>query len=84
MAGAPTRENIQHFWKTVYEKTYTEHASGRTREKLLEAIDQLADMFSFREHMVVVELNLDAIFRSLLTLPAASNKIRELLKSLPE
>lgn len=61
MTVEPTKENIQHFWKTVYETAYTDHDSGLTREDLLEAIDQLADMFSFREHMAVVEMDLGAL-----------------------
>ena len=60
-ADEPTKGDIQDFWKTVYKTAYTEHDSGLTRESLLEAIDQLEDMFRFREHMATVEMDLSAL-----------------------
>lgn len=61
MTGEPTKGDIQHFWKTVYKTAYTDHDSELTRESLLVAIDQLEDMFRFREHMATVEMDLSAI-----------------------
>ena len=61
MTDEPTKSDIQHFWKTVYKTAYTDHDSGLTQESLLEAIDQLEDMFRFREHMAAVEMELSAL-----------------------
>ena len=61
MTDEPTKGDIQHFWKTVYKTAYTDHDSGLTGESLLEAIDQLEDMFRFREHMAVVEMDLPSL-----------------------
>ena len=56
-----TKGNIQHFWKTVYETAYTGVDADLTPETLREAIDHLADMFRFREHMAAVEMDLSAL-----------------------
>ncbi len=58
---AATKDNIRHFWKTVYETAYTNFDSRLTPETLLEALDQTEDMFRFREHMAAVEMDLSAI-----------------------
>ena len=55
------KKDIQHFWKTVYEAAYTDHDSELTSELLREALDQLEDMFRFREHMAAVEMDLSAL-----------------------
>ena len=55
------KKDIQHFWKTVYETAYTDHDSELTSQRLREALDQLEDMFRFREHMAVVEMDLSAL-----------------------
>ena len=55
------KKDIQHFWKTVYETAYTDHDSALSSERLWEALDQLEDMFRFREHMAVVEMDLSTL-----------------------
>lgn len=61
MTDEADKKDIQHFWKTVYETAYTDHDSGLTRDALLEALDQLEDMFRFREHMATVEMDLPTL-----------------------
>lgn len=55
------KRDIQHFWETVYKTAYTDHDSRLTRETLLQALDDLEDMFRFREHMATIEMDLHSL-----------------------
>lgn len=56
--GAADKRDIQAFWKALYDSLYQDVDSGLTRERLLEGIDALEDMFRLRRHMAVVEMPL--------------------------
>jgi ubiquinone/menaquinone biosynthesis C-methylase UbiE len=52
------KTDIQAFWKALYDSLYAEAERGITRERLLEGIRDLGDMFRYRGHMAVVEMPL--------------------------
>lgn len=52
----PVREDIQAFWKAVYEQAYAGVDSGLTPERLHAALDDLEDMFRLRRHLAVTEM----------------------------
>lgn len=55
------KRDIRSFWKALYDSLYDDVDSGLTREALLQGLDDLEDMFRFREHMAVVEMPLDQL-----------------------
>jgi ubiquinone/menaquinone biosynthesis C-methylase UbiE len=52
------KAEIQTFWRAVYDTAYAESDSRLTQASLLRAIDDLENMFRYREHMAVVEMPL--------------------------
>ena len=60
-ADAADKRGIQAFWGALYDSLYDDVDSGLTRERLLEGIDALADMFRLRQHMAVVEMPLESL-----------------------
>ena len=63
MSGTAAKKEIQTFWKSLYDSVYEDVDSGLTRERLLQGIDDLEDMFRFRGHLAVTEMPLDALAR---------------------
>jgi ubiquinone/menaquinone biosynthesis C-methylase UbiE len=58
-AGHPTdKGKIQSFWKAVYDTAYKDSDAKLDPETLFQAIDDLEDMFRYRDHMAVVEMPL--------------------------
>ncbi len=53
-----SKQDIQAFWKSLYDSLYEDVDETLTREALIQGIDDLEDMFQFREHMAVVEMPL--------------------------
>ncbi len=53
------KSDIQAFWGSLYTSLYDKVDARLTREKLLEAIADLKDMFSMRKHMSTVEISLE-------------------------
>ena len=51
-------EDIQSFWGALYHSLYYESDKKLTRKGMLSAIDDLEDMFRYREHMSCVEMPL--------------------------
>ncbi|NFV81547.1 class I SAM-dependent methyltransferase [Magnetospirillum aberrantis] len=60
-AGSAGKKDIQRFWKSLYESLYDDVDSGLTRDSLLQAVDDLEDMFRLRRQMATVELDLSSI-----------------------
>jgi ubiquinone/menaquinone biosynthesis C-methylase UbiE len=59
MTNAPevqSKKDIQAFWKSLYDSLYEDVDRELTRDDLLRSIDDLNDMFRYREHMSVVEM----------------------------
>ncbi|RAU23608.1 hypothetical protein CU669_00430 [Paramagnetospirillum kuznetsovii] len=55
---APAKSDIQAFWKSLYDSLYEDVDAGLTRADLMAALDDLEDMFRYREHLAVVEMPL--------------------------
>ncbi len=53
-----TKQDIQAFWKSLYDSLYEDVDEALTRDALFKGIDDLEDMFRFRGHMAVVEMPL--------------------------
>jgi len=58
MAETADKREIQTFWGALYDSLYQDVDSGLTRERLIEGLDVLEDMFRFRRHMATVEMPL--------------------------
>jgi ubiquinone/menaquinone biosynthesis C-methylase UbiE len=58
---AASKQDIQSFWKSLYDSLYEDVDRSLTREALLRSIDDLEDMFRLRRHMAVVEMPLQDI-----------------------
>ena len=56
--GVADKRDIQAFWGALYDSLYEGVDSGLTRERLVEGIDALEDMFRLRGHMAAVEMPL--------------------------
>ena len=52
------KQDIQAFWRALYESLHGDGGEVITREQLLEGLDALEDMFRLRQHMAVVEMPL--------------------------
>jgi ubiquinone/menaquinone biosynthesis C-methylase UbiE len=57
-AQEPTKRDIQSFWKSLYDSLYEDVDQDLTRQRLLEGLDDLEDMFRYRKHMAVEEMPL--------------------------
>ena len=53
------KTDIKAFWGSLYHSLYEGLDEQLNKNKLLEALDQLEDMFRFRKHMAVVEMPLN-------------------------
>ncbi|MDC0189710.1 class I SAM-dependent methyltransferase [Rhodospirillales bacterium] len=62
MAKNTAKNDIKEFWGSLYYSLYDGVDQKLTRDQLLEALDQLEDMFRFRNHMAVVDMQLDELF----------------------
>lgn len=60
-AGAAAKHGIQAFWGALYDSLYDDVDSGLTRERLIEGIDALEDMFRLRRHMAAIEMPLNSL-----------------------
>jgi len=58
MPHAPTKNDIQAFWGSLYDSLYEDVDRDLTRDALFASLDDLEDMFRFRAHMAVVEMPL--------------------------
>ena len=58
MSEPATKENIQDFWKSLYDSLYEDVDRNLTRDRLFESLDDLEDMFRLRGHMAAVEMPL--------------------------
>ena len=58
MNEAASKQDIQAFWKSLYESLYEDVDEALTRDALLKGIDDLEDMFRWRGHMAAVEMPL--------------------------
>ncbi len=58
MGKPAAKQDIQAFWKSLYDSLYEDVDEALTRDALLKGIDDLEDMFRFRGHMAVVEMPL--------------------------
>ena len=61
MSETAAKKEIQTFWKSLYESLYEDVDSDLTREKLIQGLDDLEDMFRFRSHLAVTEMPLDTL-----------------------
>ena len=57
-ADPASKQDIQSFWKALYESLYEDVDQTLTRDALLQSLDDLEDMFRLRRHMAVVEMPL--------------------------
>ncbi|MCP5367808.1 MAG: class I SAM-dependent methyltransferase [Hyphomicrobiales bacterium] len=57
-AAEPDKGDIQKFWKALYDSLYEDVDRGLTRDALWRGLEQLEDMFRFRDHMSVREMPL--------------------------
>ena len=53
------KNDIKDFWGSLYYSLYDGVDKKLTRAQLLEALEQLEDMFRFRNHMAVADMPLD-------------------------
>lgn len=58
MSETVSKEDVQAFWKSLYDSLYEDVDRDLTRERLLTALEDLEDMFRLRDHMAVVEMPL--------------------------
>ncbi|HEX9702838.1 MAG TPA: class I SAM-dependent methyltransferase [Rhodospirillales bacterium] len=58
MGGTEDKHDIQAFWGALYDSLYDDVDRSLNRERLIEAIGALEDMFRLRHHMAVVEMPL--------------------------
>lgn len=61
MSEPVTKQDIQAFWKSLYDSLYEDVDAGLTRAALISSIDDLEDMFRLRGHMAVVEMPLSSL-----------------------
>ncbi len=61
MSESETKQDIQAFWKSLYDSLYQDMDRDLTREALMKSIEDLKDMFRLRRHMAVVEMPLSQI-----------------------
>ena len=59
MSEDASKRDIQRFWKSLFDSLYDDVDLQLTKELLLKSIDDLADMFEFRQHLAVVEMPID-------------------------
>jgi ubiquinone/menaquinone biosynthesis C-methylase UbiE len=52
------KQEVQNFWGSLYDSLYDEIDSNLTRERLLESLSDLEDMFRLRNYMTVNEMPL--------------------------
>jgi SAM-dependent methyltransferase len=52
----PAKQKIQAFWSSLYDSLYEDVDGSLTRDRLMNALDDLEDMFRFRRHMAVEEM----------------------------
>jgi ubiquinone/menaquinone biosynthesis C-methylase UbiE len=55
---AGTKEDIQKFWKSLYHSLYDNVETALSSEMLFKALDDLEDMFRYRDHLAVIEMPL--------------------------
>lgn len=58
MSEEPNKQEIQSFWGALYNSLYDDVDRDLTRERLLQGLDDLEDMFKIRKYMTVVEMPL--------------------------
>ena len=58
MINSDKKKDIQSFWKALYDSLYEDVDANLTRDDLLKSLDDLEDMFRYREHMAVTEMQL--------------------------
>ena len=56
------KNDIKSFWGSLYYSLYDDIDQKLNQAQLLEALDQLEDMFRFRNHMAVVDMPLNNLF----------------------
>jgi len=59
--GQDQLEDVQEFWKTLYEEVYKARDENLSREVLVGGLDDLLDMFHHRCHLATVEMPLDQL-----------------------
>ncbi|HEC91218.1 MAG TPA: class I SAM-dependent methyltransferase [Alphaproteobacteria bacterium] len=55
------KKDVRKFWKSLYDSLYEDVDRDMTRERLLDSIDDLEDMFRLRGHMAVADMALSEI-----------------------
>lgn len=55
MPQITAKQDIQTFWKSLYDSLYEDVDRDLTREALFKGLEDLEDMFRYRRHMLVVE-----------------------------
>ena len=58
MSETVSKEDVQAFWKSLYDSLYEDVDRDLTRERLVAALEDLEDMFRLRGHMAVVDMPL--------------------------
>ena len=56
------KNDIKAFWGSLYYSLYDDVDNKLSQAQLLEALDQLEDMFRLRDHMAVVDMPLNNLF----------------------
>jgi len=55
------KQDIQKFWRSLYDSLYEDVDKTLTREQLVKSLDELDDMFRLRGHLAAVEMPLDQL-----------------------
>ncbi len=58
MTETPDKGRVQDFWGALYDSLYEDVDRDLTRQRLLDGLDDLEDMFRMRRHLAVVEMPL--------------------------
>ncbi len=58
MSQDATKQDVQAFWGSLYDSLYDDIDRDLTRERLLQGLDDLEDMFRFRDFLAVREMPL--------------------------
>ncbi len=59
--SSETKQDIQTFWKSLYDSLYEDVDRDLTREALMKSLGDLEDMFRYRSHMAAVEMPLSEL-----------------------
>jgi len=58
MSQEPAKQDVQNFWGSLYSSLYQDIDKDLTRDRILELLEQLEDMFRLRGHLAVIEMPL--------------------------